>query len=126
MASWNILVPPPTPLPPFPLPFLYYVTYERFRDQRKRPFTSLPFLLSAPIHQQILKEAAVPFCCLFSDLESDISEKEKGSKQDSGTHVFSQVNWDLKSVLLIQFLMDPHYFTAPLFEVHGSASGSMY
>jgi hypothetical protein len=56
----------------------------------------------------------VPFCLLLSDLESDISEKEKGSKQDSGTHVFSQVNWCLKSVLLIQIRMDPHYFTAPL------------
>ncbi len=55
----------------------------------------------------------MPFCCLPSDLESDISEKEKGSKQDSGAHVFSQVNWYLKSALLIQIRMDPHYFTAP-------------
>jgi hypothetical protein len=70
------------------------------------------YIYCVSIHQQILKEAVVPFCLPLSDLESDISEKEKGSKQDSGAHVFSQVNWYLKSALLIQIRMDPHYSTA--------------
>jgi hypothetical protein len=68
----------------------------------------------------------VLFCCQPSDLESDISEKEKGSQQDCEAHVFSQVNWDSLSVLLIQIRISQHHLIATwsAFKLHGSEAGS--